>query len=582
MTFSKDDGTVAHDKTAICNSTHKDMQTKSIINTHAQSGAVVSNTPEPGLKRAPIVTFSSNKIYGDEPTAQGPTDLKNTNISNNGINAFSSKKSDDILQKTLSENAIKEQTGNALNILTSPVTIKTTEVAEEHPHFIVDDALHSPTHISRSNSRSPRPSIIMNSFSGTNLNNTSNIIDVGIPIPVITHDATAKSHILSMENTTGESILIESVMEHSILKDKHPKLHKPVIPASKGPSNTELMITTNTSSSMKSISSKLPQDDGRLHVLFGATGSLAVFKLKPMIKKLEEVYGKEKISIQVILTQTASRFFMRKPNKKGNTVNNSISITTTNSTVSAESTPLLNKQSTDLNTNYIQSPENLNLSQIDNGTCNVNACNIYKISGAELPSHIQVWIDQDEWDYWDQKTDPPLHIELRRWADILVVAPLTANTLSKFSLGLCDNLLTNVFRAWNPHFPILLAPSMISSTYNSAITKKQLASLGEDMPWVTVFKPSEKVIGINGDIGLGGMMDWNEIVDKIIMKLGGYPEDEEQEETEDDDNDDEDAQIEGGNDEEEDEEDEEDGEDDDEYDDDGNTNDHTTLVEVQN
>ena len=43
------------------------------------------------------------------------------------------------------------------------------------------------------------------------------------------------------------------------------------------------------------------------------------------------------------------------------------------------------------------------------------------------------------------------------------------------------------------------------------------------MSWVTVFKPSEKVMDINGDIGLGGMMDWNEIVNKIVMKLGGYP-----------------------------------------------------------
>lgn len=36
--------------------------------------------------------------------------------------------------------------------------------------------------------------------------------------------------------------------------------------------------------------------------------------------------------------------------------------------------------------------------------------------------------------------DPILHIELRRWADIVLVAPCSANTLSKIAHGLCDNL----------------------------------------------------------------------------------------------------------------------------------------------
>jgi phosphopantothenoylcysteine decarboxylase len=42
-----------------------------------------------------------------------------------------------------------------------------------------------------------------------------------------------------------------------------------------------------------------------------------------------------------------------------------------------------------------------------------------------------------------------MHIELRKWADILVVAPLDANTLAKLAVGLCDNCLTCVWRAWD-------------------------------------------------------------------------------------------------------------------------------------
>lgn len=44
---------------------------------------------------------------------------------------------------------------------------------------------------------------------------------------------------------------------------------------------------------------------------------------------------------------------------------------------------------------------------------------------------------------WKQRSDPVLHIELRRWADLMLVAPLDANTLGKVASGLCDNLLVS-------------------------------------------------------------------------------------------------------------------------------------------
>jgi phosphopantothenoylcysteine decarboxylase len=39
--------------------------------------------------------------------------------------------------------------------------------------------------------------------------------------------------------------------------------------------------------------------------------------------------------------------------------------------------------------------------------------------------------------------DPILHIELRRWADIVLIAPCSANTLAKIATGLCDNLVVS-------------------------------------------------------------------------------------------------------------------------------------------
>ena len=61
-------------------------------------------------------------------------------------------------------------------------------------------------------------------------------------------------------------------------------------------------------------------------------------------------------------------------------------------------------------------------------------------------------------DFWQPIYNRPLHIDLGEWAEILVIAPLTANTLAKLAHGMADNLLTNTVLASN--CPILLAPAM--------------------------------------------------------------------------------------------------------------------------
>src|SRR5438128_299898 len=69
--------------------------------------------------------------------------------------------------------------------------------------------------------------------------------------------------------------------------------------------------------------------------------------------------------------------------------------------------------------------------------------------GPTDPSGGPLFRDADEWPQRRyQRGDPVLHIAFRQWADLLTVAPLDANTLAKFALGLCDNLLTCLFRAW--------------------------------------------------------------------------------------------------------------------------------------
>lgn len=67
-----------------------------------------------------------------------------------------------------------------------------------------------------------------------------------------------------------------------------------------------------------------------------------------------------------------------------------------------------------------------------------NALNFFK--PAELKP-VQVFTDSLEWQDWKRISDPILHIDLRNWADVILVAPLSANTMAKIANGFCDNLL---------------------------------------------------------------------------------------------------------------------------------------------
>lgn len=246
---------------------------------------------------------------------------------------------------------------------------------------------------------------------------------------------------------------------------------------------------------------RLPQDDGKIHILLCGTGSVSTSKLRLIVNKLEEIYGRSRVAIQIVLTSAAEHF----------------------------------------------------------------------VSRGEFHTDVILWRDKDEWSTWKSRSDPVLHIELRRWADILVICPLSANTLSKIAIGLCDNLLTNVVRAWNTQYPILVAPSMTSYAYNSPVTKRHLKVIKEEMPWIEVLRPVEKVVGSYGEIGMGGMMDWNEIVDKIVLKLGGYPEEEDDDNGDDDNGDDngDDIDLDNVDNDDDDNDDDDDDDDDDDEDDNG-------------
>ncbi|XP_052133032.1 phosphopantothenoylcysteine decarboxylase [Frankliniella occidentalis] len=131
----------------------------------------------------------------------------------------------------------------------------------------------------------------------------------------------------------------------------------------------------------------------------------------------------------------------------------------------------------------------------------------------ELRTCVEVFRDEDEWTMWSKRGDPVLHIELGKWADVLLIAPLDANTLAKISQGLCDNLLTCVVRAWDVKKPLLFCPAMNTRMWEHPVTAIQISSLRS---WGYVEVPCISKTLICGDTGLGAMAEIDTIVNTLI------------------------------------------------------------------
>jgi phosphopantothenoylcysteine decarboxylase len=161
-----------------------------------------------------------------------------------------------------------------------------------------------------------------------------------------------------------------------------------------------------------------------------------------------------------------------------------------------------------------------------------------------------VVLDEDEWPgraagWRYQRDDPVLHIELRRWAEVFVIAPLDANTLAKLANGLADNCLTCVWRAWDPARPVVLAPAMNTLMWEHPLTERHLRELaagagaatlpaGLDLDnlirWINQACPRLRVVAPQskrlacGDVGVGGLAEVKDIVaamDRLLARRTG-------------------------------------------------------------
>ncbi len=126
------------------------------------------------------------------------------------------------------------------------------------------------------------------------------------------------------------------------------------------------------------------------------------------------------------------------------------------------------------------------------------------------------------------------HISLCDWADIFVVAPITANTISKFATGIADNLLTSVFCAYlGKNKPVILAPAMNDGMWNNPFIQENLSKLKSHN--CTIIEPDVGYLACDST-GKGRLADINLIYDdtlrilfqnkennskKIVVTLGG-------------------------------------------------------------
>ncbi|MDB9512049.1 bifunctional phosphopantothenoylcysteine decarboxylase/phosphopantothenate--cysteine ligase CoaBC [Kamptonema animale CS-326] len=140
---------------------------------------------------------------------------------------------------------------------------------------------------------------------------------------------------------------------------------------------------------------------------------------------------------------------------------------------------------------------------------------ITPLSVATLSRH-SAYTDRD---FWQPTHSRPLHIELGEWAEIFVIAPLTANTLAKLAGGFADNLLTNAVLA--SRCPILLAPAMNTDMWEQLAVQRNWQQVLTDERFCGM-EPGAGILACDR-VGAGRMAEPSEILAHIesLLHTGG-------------------------------------------------------------
>ena len=100
------------------------------------------------------------------------------------------------------------------------------------------------------------------------------------------------------------------------------------------------------------------------------------------------------------------------------------------------------------------------------------------------------------------------HIELAKWADIMLIAPASANTIAKMANGIADNFLLSTYLACDKD--VVIAPAMNNNMLKAKATQRNLKILKED--GIKIIKPEPGILACN-TVGDGRLEEPTEIVD---------------------------------------------------------------------
>ncbi|OTG64671.1 bifunctional phosphopantothenoylcysteine decarboxylase/phosphopantothenate--cysteine ligase CoaBC [Acinetobacter silvestris] len=103
------------------------------------------------------------------------------------------------------------------------------------------------------------------------------------------------------------------------------------------------------------------------------------------------------------------------------------------------------------------------------------------------------------------------HIELARWADLVLVAPASCDTIAKFSAGLANDLLSTLYLATKA--PVWIAPAMNQQMWAAKATQRNLNTLVEDGVHVIMPEAGSQACG---DVGLGRMPEPEALAQQIM------------------------------------------------------------------
>ncbi|MFT4834697.1 MAG: phosphopantothenoylcysteine decarboxylase/phosphopantothenate--cysteine ligase, partial [Flavobacteriaceae bacterium] len=102
------------------------------------------------------------------------------------------------------------------------------------------------------------------------------------------------------------------------------------------------------------------------------------------------------------------------------------------------------------------------------------------------------------------------HVNLGLWADLMIVAPMSANTLSKFANGGCDNLVTATYLS--AKCPVMVCPAMDLDMYQHPTTKKNLHTLQTNGNIIIEATFGELASGLTGE---GRMAEPETLIERI-------------------------------------------------------------------